>query len=111
MNDGVTQSSTDTSAILKELSDIKANLAVNSSETVNIKTTISEIKVDLREIKSNFVTQTQHKVLVDALADHENRIRANETFDDTLTGKMWGIGVLVSFVVGIATIIIGHYWK
>ncbi len=45
--------------ILKELSDIKANLAVNSNETANIKQSISEIKVDVREIKDDSVTRRE----------------------------------------------------
>ncbi len=107
----VTQSSTDTSAILKELSDIKANLAVNSSETINIKGTISEIKVDLREIKSNFVTQTQHKVLVDLINDQEIRLRKVESYIDTLVGKIWGIGIIASLVMGGITLAVSHYYK
>lgn len=46
-------------AILKELSDIKAALAVNTKETENIKGTIGEIKVDIKEIKSDFVNRRE----------------------------------------------------
>ncbi len=105
MSQDITQNSTtDTSAILKELSDIKSNLAVNSSETINIKSTIAEIKVDLRDIKQNFVTQTQYK-------DHEDRIRSQETFRETLNGKIWGIGLMVSTGVTIISLLVSHYWK
>lgn len=105
MSQDITQSSSaDTGAILKELSDIKSNLAVNSSETINIKSTIAEIKTDLRDIKSNFVTQTQYK-------DHEDRLRNQESFQDTLTGKMWGIGIMASIVVGCLSIVVNHFWR
>ena len=46
-------------AILKELSDIKSSLAVNTTETANIKTTIGEIKGDIREIKADFVSRRE----------------------------------------------------
>ena len=45
------QQSQGTGAILKELSDIKASLAVNTNETANIKANISEIKGDIKDIK------------------------------------------------------------
>lgn len=62
MNPPETKISLDTSnvnSILKELSDIKANLAVNSNETQNIKTTIGEVKTDLKEIKNDFVNRRE----------------------------------------------------
>lgn len=46
-------------AILKELSDIKANLAVNSNETANIKASIGEIKIDIREIKNDYIARRE----------------------------------------------------
>lgn len=48
-------------AILKELSDIKSSLAINTTETANIKQNISEIKNDMRDIKNAFVTQIEFK--------------------------------------------------
>ena len=53
------QTNTQSSAILKELSDIKATLAVNTAETVNIKITIGEIKADIKEIKNDFVSRRE----------------------------------------------------
>lgn len=41
--------------VLKELSDIKASLAVNTNETANIKASIGEIKTDIKDIKSDSV--------------------------------------------------------
>lgn len=46
-------------SILKELSDIKANLAVNSNETANIKSALTEIKSDMKEIKNDFITRRE----------------------------------------------------
>jgi hypothetical protein len=54
--------------IMRELSIIKASLAVGTSETVNIKESIAEIKVDIKEIKTGYINQEQHKALVDTIA-------------------------------------------
>lgn len=51
---------TSNAGIMKELSDIKMNLAVNTAETQNIKSTISEMKVDIHEIKSLYVTHSEY---------------------------------------------------
>lgn len=47
------------SAILKELSDIKASLAVNTNETANIKQALSEMKLDIKEIKNDFASRRE----------------------------------------------------
>jgi hypothetical protein len=54
-----TRTDTNQSVLLKELSDIKASLAVNTSETANIKGSITEIKSDIREIKADFVSRRE----------------------------------------------------
>lgn len=46
-------------AILKELSDIKESLAVNTTETANIKLNINDIKTDMKDIKNAFVTRIE----------------------------------------------------
>lgn len=46
-------------AMQKDLSDIKASLAVNTSETANIKANISEIKSDIKDIKQDFVNRRE----------------------------------------------------
>lgn len=58
-NNKETIESNHSSAILKELSDIKASLAVNTNETANIKASISEIKGDMKEIKNDFVNRRE----------------------------------------------------
>lgn len=32
-------------------------------------------------------------------------------FKDTLTGKMWGIGVVASVIAGIISVVVNHLWK
>jgi len=53
--------------VLKELSDIKSFLAVNTSETANIKSTITEIKTDIREIKNDSVSRREFSDTISGL--------------------------------------------
>jgi hypothetical protein len=46
-------------SLFKELSDIKASMAVNTAETQNIKTSIIEIRNDIKEIKDDFVNRRE----------------------------------------------------
>lgn len=55
--------------IMKELSDIKASLAVNTNETANIKQSISEIKSDVKDIKNDSVNRREFS---DALSQMSN---------------------------------------
>ncbi len=41
------------SILMRELGDIKANLAVNSNETANIKQRVTELQVDVKELKTD----------------------------------------------------------
>lgn len=54
-------------AILKELSDIKSALAVNSNETINIKQRVTELQVDVKEIKNDFINRREFNEQVQAL--------------------------------------------
>ncbi len=57
------------SAILKELSDIKSSLAVNTNETANIKQRVTELQVDVKEIKNEFVNRRELSEKLKPLAD------------------------------------------
>lgn len=82
------------SNIMRELSGIKSSLAVQTSETVNIKESISEIKIDIKEIKTGYITADQHRTLTDCTEDHEERIRTVETsITKILT---WGSALVVA---------------
>lgn len=78
-------------SVMKELSDIKASLAVNTSETKNIKDSISEIKVDMREIKSQFITR----------GEYENAHKELEDNVKFLRNTLWGL-VTTLVTMGIA---------
>lgn len=47
------------SIILKELSDIKSSLAVNTNETANIKSRVGEIQADVKEIKNDYIVRRE----------------------------------------------------
>lgn len=108
MSDQINNTNSDSKGnVMKELSDIKSSLAVNTSETQNIKGSIAEIKSDIREIKTKFVNQEQHKVLTDCIADHELRLRADET---SITRIMtWGSALIL--LIGIIEFIISKFVK
>ncbi len=64
-----------TSTIMKELSDIKASLAVNTNETANIKATISEIKTDVNTIKNDAVTRREFTEIVNNMSNQGKDIQ------------------------------------
>lgn len=45
--------------IMKELSDIKTNLAVNTNETANMKTSLSKIETSVSAIQADFVSRRE----------------------------------------------------
>lgn len=45
--------------IMKELSDIKTNLAVNTNETGNIKASLNDIKISVAAIQADFVSRRE----------------------------------------------------
>ncbi len=53
--------------VLKEVSDIKASLAVNTNETQNIKATLSEIKSDIKDMKTDSVNRREFNEIVAGL--------------------------------------------
>ena len=81
-----------TAGIMKELSDIKANLATNTEKTTNIGQIVNEIKQEQKEARNIYVSITDynvnHKTLADIQSDHEKRIRFVEK------AIWWGFGAL-----------------
>jgi hypothetical protein len=78
------------SAILKELSDIKASLAVNTNETANIKSSMTEIKGDIKDIKNDFVSRRE---FTEALKEVRGQISPIKKVVYTLISAM-GLAVL-----------------
>lgn len=46
-------------SILRELSDIKTNLALNTQQTSNLEKNVNEIKTDIKEIKNDYVSRRE----------------------------------------------------
>lgn len=92
------------SAILKELSDIKSSLAVNTSETKNIKETIGEIKTDVKEIKNDNVNRREFTEALTVIRDEmEEKVSPLRKF-------IYGIiGIVGAAIIGgIMTILMKH---
>ena len=107
MDDQINNLQTDGNGnIMRELSIIKSSLAVQTSETVNIKESIGEIKMDIKEIKSNYINQEQHKALMTDVSDHEERIRNNS--ENITKIKTWGSAMIV--IIGIIEFILMKFF-
>lgn len=111
-NKKMDQTNTQSSAILKELSDIKATLAVNTNETVNIKASLTEMRGDIKEIKTTGISRPEFNSIIETIRkqipdekDHEERIRALET-------KVWKfIGALVVIQIVVLPIVLFLFFK
>ncbi len=93
-------------SILKELSDIKSSLAVNTTETNNIKVSITEIKTDIKDIKTKYITQDQLNVFIANLNEISKLTSAH---DKDLT-KIKSYGTIGLILLGIIQFIIGKYF-
>jgi hypothetical protein len=105
MSDNIQNNSNSQGNIMKELSDIKTSLAVNTNETSNITKSLEEVKIAVKEIIKNYITQAQHKELVDSHADHETRLRSSEK---SIT-KIMTYGSALVFLMGIIEFIIAKF--
>ncbi len=88
----------------------------NNIEGVNIhlsyiRKDIDSLSKKIDEISSSFVTNQEFQEHLKADEDHEARIRLLQEFQDTLMGKIWGVGIVASLIMGAATIAINHYYK
>lgn len=59
---------------MKELSDIKASLAVNTNETANIKSSISDIKADIKDIKNDTVNRREFTEMCTTITEQKKDI-------------------------------------
>lgn len=88
---------TDHMIVLKELSDIKTNLAVNTNETGNIKTSLSEIKISVAAIQADFVSRREFTDKMKAI---------EEEYSPTKRLVYGCVGlILIGFVAGILALI------
>jgi hypothetical protein len=85
-------------AILKELSDIKSNLAINSTETNNIKSAIIEIKTDLREIKADFVTRREHNEILKDVSDSKKKVEKLEFWQVKVAAYATAAAIVINYL-------------
>ena len=90
-------------AILKELSDIKSNLAINSTETANIKATIQEIKNDVKEIKGDVITRREHNELIKLVNDQGKQLQNLEYWQIKVSAYATAIAIIVSYLFKLFT--------
>ena len=85
--------------ILKELSDIKSSLAVNTVETQNIKGVIVEIKEDVKDIKNDYMSRREyqefHTPLVESVSELQSTVTLLVNFKNSLMGKIVGGGLVL----------------
>jgi len=75
--------------IMKELSDIKTNLAVNTNETQNIKSTMAKVEASVNQIQSDFVSRREFN---DRMTNVEDQISPMKKI---MYGLMGTIGLAV----------------
>lgn len=95
----MTENEPQSTIVMKELSDIKEKLAINTTQTSNVAANVDEIKRDVKTLPSIFINRSEydarHKELELLIqvsgktnADHEERLRSIES-------KVWrAIGAL-----------------
>lgn len=76
---------------------------------------LKEMNAKLDGIASNTVSSAAFIEFKNSMEKRiENLEKENEdrkTFQDTLTGKLWGIGIMAGAVVGTISFLANHFWK
>jgi hypothetical protein len=77
-----------------------------------LDTKVDQIQLDVTELKSKmpiYVTQSEHQEVVRVQRLHDDDIEALKSFRDTLTGKIWGIGIIAGFGSGVLMLVVEHF--
>lgn len=90
-----------------------AAIAISTGKDLEyMKKEISDTRADVKEIKdrldNKFVTKPDHDEVVRVQREHDTEIKTLETFRDTLSGKMWGIGIMAGFGSGILMLVVQY---
>lgn len=92
------------SAILRELSDIKSSLSVNTNETSNIKASVTEIKADVKDLKGKVEFQNGRvRTLEDWAKEAQKIIETNAKVTASYSmdkAKIWVAITLLLFLGG-----------
>jgi hypothetical protein len=99
MSDNINQNNNNQSSVLKELSDIKANLAVNNTETSNIKTSVAILETHHVEIK-----ETLQRIEAQTVRTN-GRVGVLEIWKSNRNGWIAGFGIAVLVIIGLTSYI------
>ena len=91
-----------TATILKELSDIKTSLAVNTNETANIKGTVSKIETTVNAIQNDFVSRREFGVALKELAERTtSQFQTSNDKISFLNKALWGVVTTVFLSIAV----------
>ena len=114
-----TNSNNHQSILMRELSDIKAALAVNTNETANIKLNLAELKTDIKDLKLNVADRVSlleqekmnkadaDKLLEEANKVHEDLQKRIRKLEDW---KIWVVAY-TSGIAGVLYFILDYFFK
>ena len=94
-----------TGSIMRELGDLKSKIDVQGAETQNIKTAINEIKIDVKEIKSDYPNRREFNEAIRTLKeenpakDFEDRLRMLERFRWILVGGLLAYQTIATYIL------------
>lgn len=75
------------------------------------KVDMAEIKLRLKELADNQVSRQEFEDLKKDVIENKAIITTLVEFKDTLSGKLWGIGIGSGVIVGLIVFIANHYIK
>lgn len=106
-NNEPSKAALDTISIMKELSDIKSSLSVNTNETANIKSSVNEIKVTVNGMKNDYLTRrefdNQTKTLKEEASSLAEKLKIEQTFLVERVDKLYSIVYWFIGLLGVAT--------
>lgn len=82
------------SSVMRELGDIKKDIAVNTTQTNNINNVLSEVRGDVKRMSSVYVTQVELRLLEESLKkDLEEKQKQIDKHDTTIGQLKWALAI------------------
>jgi hypothetical protein len=92
--------------ILRELSDIKSNLAVATNEVLNLKDSLTELKQNNNEFRSGYISRREFTDALQSLrkeipdtSELTKEVKSLNSFYLKLVGALVLLGIIASYVV------------
>ena len=79
-----------------------------------LDTKVDQIQFDVTALKAQnsiYITRNEFIEVVRIQRTHDDEIKVIQTFKDTLSGKMWGVGIMAGTMSAIIGVLISHFWK